>query len=291
MKYRSAKQKNIRQLPSTVYIVIDILNTLLIFTNILVIIISGLRLSNLIVAFLSGFLYYLTRRNISESVLFLLSYPIAWLFLLPLKNEEIEDFFNVPIPPEITLKIDDSVMNVLPAKTLLIIGKPSEKKLLTRTIVTYVTKGIDVERNMRYLRILLRDPHMDVALYASQALEDIENYFEARISKTKDDNSIKSCVYIYNYLRTRIPTGVIREEFKNLLLDKLEKTTNRVPMYYEIMYYLKRDLNILLDGYNKTKSAQLLRGYLIEKLRERQYTEVRRFLNSESKRLICKWKS
>lgn len=291
MKYRSAKQKNIRQLPSTVYIVIDILNTLLIFTNILVIIISGLRLSNLIVAFLSGFLYYLTRRNISESVLFLLSYPIAWLFLLPLKNEEIEDFFNVPIPPEITLKIDDSVMNVLPAKTLLIIGKPSEKKLLTRTIFTYVTKGIDVERNMRYLRILLRDPHMDVALYASQALEDIENYFEARISKTKDDNSIKSCVYIYNYLRTRIPTGVIREEFKNLLLDKLEKTTNRVPMYYEIMYYLKRDLNILLDGYNKTKSAQLLRGYLIEKLRERQYTEVRRFLNSESKRLICKWKS
>lgn len=291
MKYRYAKEKIVRPVSSIVYIVIDILNTLLIFSNILVMAINGLRSSNIIVCFLSAFMYYLTRKNLSEAVLFLLSYPIAWLFLLPLKNEEIEDFFNVPIPPEVTLKIDDSVMTVLPVKTLLIIGKPSEKKLLTRTIVTYVTKGIDVERNMRYLRILLRDPHMDVALYASQALEDIENYFEARISKTKDDNSIKSCVYIYNYLRTGIPTGVIREEFKNLLINKLGKTTDRVPMYYEITYYLKKDLNILLDGYNKTKSKELLRRYLIERLRERQYTEVRRFLNSESKRLICKWKS
>lgn len=291
MKYQFVRKENFRQVPSAVYIFTDILNALLIFTNIFVIFTNGLRFSNIIVCFLSAFLYYLTRRNISEAMLFLLSYPIAWLFLLPFRNEEIEDFFNVPIPPEITIKVDESIMNVLPVKTLLMIGRPSEKKLLARTIVTYVTKGIDVERNMRYLSILLKDPHMDVALYASQALEDIENYFESNISKTKNDNSVKSCIYIYNYLRTGIPTGVIKEEFRNLLIDKLQKTTDKVPIYYEILYYLKGDVNILLNGYNKTKNLELLRKYLIEKLRERQYTEVRRFLNSESKKLICKWKN
>lgn len=291
MRYRYVDKRFDDRRMNIIYIVVDILNVVLIFTNIIVTVINGIHFSNAIVCFLSGFMYYLTHKSISESVLFLLAYPVAWLFLLPLRNEEIEDFFNVPMPPETTLKIDDSVTRVLPAKTLLIIGKPSEKKLLTRTIVTYVTKGVDVERNMRYLRILLKDPHMDVALYASQALDDIENYFEENISKTKNDNSIKSCIYIYNYLRTGIPTGVIREEFKSLLISKLEKTTDRVSTYYEIMYYLKRDLSILLDGYNKTKSTELLRRYLIEKLRERQYTEVRRFLNSESKKLICKWRS
>uniref|UniRef100_A0A7C5U5K9 Uncharacterized protein n=1 Tax=Fervidobacterium nodosum TaxID=2424 RepID=A0A7C5U5K9_9BACT len=291
MKYRYVNRESEKQSLSTVYIFIDILNALVIFTNIGVITINGLRFSNIIVCFLSSFLYYLTRKNLSETILFLLSYPVAWLFLLPLRNEEIEDFFNVSIPPEITMRIDDSVMNVLPVRTLLIIGKPSEKKLLTRTIFTYVTKGIDVERNMRYLRILLKDPHMDVALYASQALEDIENYFEANISKTKEENSIKSCVYIYNYLRTGIPAGVIKEEFRNLLIRKLEKTTHRVPMYYEIMYYLKKDLDILLQGYQVTKSVELLRRYLIEKLRQRQYVELKSFLTTENKKLICKWKN
>lgn len=291
MKYRYAEKQFDKDTLNIIYIVIDILNVLLIFTNITVVILKGMHVSNVIVCFLSALMYYLTHKNISESILFLLAYPVAWLFLLPLKNEEIEDFFNVPIPPEITMRIDNSIMNVLPVRTLLMIGKPSEKKILTRTIVSYVAKGIDVERNMKYLRILLKDPHMDVTLYASQALEDIENYFEANISKTKEENSIKSCVYIYNYLRTGIPAGVIKEEFRNLLIRKLEKTTHRVPMYYEIMYYLKKDLDILLQGYQVTKSVELLRRYLIEKLRQRQYVEVKSFLTTENKKLICKWKN
>ncbi|MCX7654352.1 MAG: hypothetical protein N2Z58_06740 [Fervidobacterium sp.] len=274
MKYQHAKRSIMEDKKSFVYIFVDILNAALIIINTVMMFLQGLRIPNFVVCLLSAFIYYLTRKNIPESIIFILSYPLSWLLLIPTKTQEIEDFFNVPIPPEITVKIEDEIMNALPVKTLLLIGRPSEKKLLTKTIVTYVTKGIDIEKNMNYLRALLKDPHMDVALYASQALEDIENYFETNISKTKQDNSITSCLHIYNYLRTRIPKGVIEEQLKELLLNKLKFTTDRVQIYYEMMYYLKGDLNILIDGFRKTKNQELLKKYLIENLRKGNYSQV-----------------
>ncbi len=100
-------------------------------------------------------------------------YPLGWLILLNTEREEIEDFFNVELPSDTDLKIDNSALSSLPIKTLLIIGDTQEKKMAAQNIFRYVTHGIDIEQNMKYLYRLLDDSHMDVSLYASQALEDI----------------------------------------------------------------------------------------------------------------------
>ncbi|MFN6991364.1 MAG: hypothetical protein ACK4MM_01445 [Fervidobacterium sp.] len=250
--------------------IVDAMNSFLIIMNIVSFYLYGLKLGNFFVFALTVILYYSTKQNIQETILFMLGYPLAWLFLLPVKNEEIEEFFNVPIPSEITLKIDENILNVLPAKTILIIGNVSEKKKAVRTIVMYVTKGIDVEKNMKFLRLLMKDPHMDVALYANQGLEDIEEYYESKISKYLSQNTLYSCKLIYNYLKTGIPSGHVKSDFQKILMEKLEKVSDRLPLYYEIKYYLSQDPSFLLEGYQKTMSKGLLRLYIFEKLKKEE---------------------
>jgi len=162
-----------------------------------------------------------------------------------------------------------------------------KRKAVTQKLVTYVTHGIDVEENMKYLRMLQKDPTMDVALYAGQALEDIENYFEEQIAKSRNINDIESCLTIYNYLRTGIPKGALRQDLENLLRTKIENVSNRLPQYYEIMYYLEKDENYFLIGYEKTKEPSLLKKYLLEKLRKREYSVVKAYLSETTRKLIC----
>jgi len=262
-------------------------NLIIVFINLFSIFFYGFRLENFIVILISAVLFYIERKNLPEVVLFVLAYPLSWLFFIPLKNEEIEDFFNIPLPPEIRLNIDETVKSVLPVKTIIIIGDTTEKKAVTQKLVTYVTHGIDVEENMKYLRMLQKDPHMDVALYAGQALEDIENYFEEEIAKSRNINDIESCLTIYNYLRTGIPKGVVRQDLENLLRAKMENVSNRLPEYYEIMYYLEKDENYFLKGYEVTKEPRLLKKYLLEKLRKREYNIVKAYLSETTRKLIC----
>lgn len=271
--------------------IVDAMNSVLIILNIISFFLYGLRIGNLIVLAITAAIYYLTRRNLQETILFILGYFLAWLFLLPVKNEEIEEFFNVPIPPEITLKIDENILNVLPAKTILLIGDVSEKKKAVKTIVMYVTKGIDVEKNMKFLRLLMKDPHMDVALYANQGLENIEEYYENKISKYLSENTLYSCKLIYNYLKTGIPSGHVKSDFQKILREKLEKVSDRLPLYYEIKYYLSQDPNSLLEGYQKTMSKGLLRLYIMEKLKREEYNDIKEYLKPDIKPLLCKFEN
>ncbi|WP_372590438.1 hypothetical protein QO062_01190 [Fervidobacterium pennivorans subsp. carthaginiensis] len=262
-------------------------NLIIVSLNLFSILYYGLRLENFIVILISAVLFYVERKNLPEAVFFVLAYPLSWLFFIPLKNEEIEDFFTIPLPPEIRLNINETVKSVLPVKATIIIGNTSEKKAVTRKLVTYITHGINVEENMKYLRMLQKDPHMDVALYAGQALEDIENYFEEQIAKSRNINDIESCLTIYNYLRTGIPKGALRQDLENLLRTKIENVSNRLPQYYEIMYYLEKDENYFLIGYEKTKEPSLLKKYLLEKLRKREYSVVKAYLSETTRKLIC----
>lgn len=271
--------------------VIDAINFILIITNLLSFFLYGLKLGNILVSALTAIFYYLTRCSIQETVLFILAYPLAWLFLLPIKNADLDEVFNIPIPSEINLKISEDIINVLPVKTVLLIGGISEKKKASRIIVTYVTKGVDVEKNMKFLRLLKKDPHIDVVLYATQAMEDIERYYEREIAKYVHSNTLYSCKLIYNFLKTHIPTGKIRKDFERILLEKLERVSDKVPLYYEIKYYLTSDLECLLKGYKETKSPYLLRTYILEKLRMREYKEIKELLTPSVKSLIFEFDS
>lgn len=273
---------------SPVRMLLNVTNLFIIFLNLITIFFYGLRIENFIVLLISAIMFYIERRNFPEVVIFTLAYPLSWLFFIPLKNEEIEDFFNIPIPPEIRLNIDESIKMVLPVKTILFIGTTTEKKAVARQIVNYVIHGIDIEENMKYLRILMKDSHMDVALYAGQAIEDIENYFENRIAKSKNSCDVELCLLVYRYLRTGIPKGVLKEKLEGLLRNKVDRISDRIPQYYEILYYLTKKEDYFLEGYNKTNEPELLRKYLLEKLRKREYILVKNNLNEVTKILLCK---
>jgi hypothetical protein len=284
MKLRYA-EKYVRA--KSYHILVSATIAFLVVVNVICVVVYGLRFQNFIVFAVSVILYYLERRNIPDTLVFVMSYPLSWVYLLPIKNEEIEDFFNIPIPPEINVKIDENAINVLPIKTVLATGSVQEKKLITKDIFAQVTKGINIEQNMKYLRQLIRDPHMDVQLYAEQTLEDIESYFENLITKIKNENTIYSCVVIYNYLRTDIPRGIVKSDFANLLREKIKKVSSRVPAYFEIMYYLTGDINYLLESFKKTGNIQHLRLYVFEKLKLRDYNEVKILIQTYSKSLLC----
>lgn len=286
-KYVDKEEKYRKKEGISYNVLLKITNVFLILINLSTIYLYGFRYQNFLVYLISVAIYYLDRRNLPEIIIFTLSYPLAWLYMLHLKNEEIEDFFNVPIMPEIVMKIDKEALSTLPIKTVLTIGTISGRKAVTYDIFAQVTRGINIEQNMKYLQQLLKDPHMDVSLYAGQTIEDIENYFEYHISRTKNENTIRSCFFIYNYLRTGILRGSLKEKYKLLLMEKLGKVSDRVYLYYEMMYYLTGDINYLLESFKKTKNIEHLRLFVFEKLKRHDYKEARSILLRHTKALIC----
>lgn len=261
--------------------VLDIVNFIIVILNTTLSIILGPTLLSLLGVIVCGILFYASKRNIPETIVFLLVYPLGWLILLNTEREEIEDFFNVELPSDTDLKIDNSALSSLPIKTLLIIGDTQEKKMAAQNIFRYVTHGIDIEQNMKYLYRLLDDSHMDVSLYASQALEDIEDYFEKRIGRLRHKDTLDLCISIYYYLRTGIPKAKIKEDFELLLREKISNIKSTHPLYYEIMFYVTMDESYLLDSYIKNRDLKAMKRYVFEKLKKREFDEIKKFSKQE----------
>jgi len=275
------KEKSYRTILDTTNFIVVILNTALI-------ILLGPTLFNLFGVIVSGVLFYVSKRNIPETIVFLLVYPLGWLILLNTEREEIEDFFNVDLPSDTDLKIDSSALSSLPIKTLLTIGNTREKKIAAQNIYRYVTHGIEIEQNMKYLNRLLDDSHMDVALYASQSFEDIESYFEKRIGRLRHKNTLDLCIAIYYYLRTGIAKAKIKEDFELFLREKISNINSTHPLYYEIMYYVTKDESYLLDSYIKNRDTKAMKRYIFEKLKNREFGEIKKFSKQEILSLVLK---
>ncbi|HCL98730.1 MAG TPA: hypothetical protein DHW87_03065, partial [Fervidobacterium sp.] len=166
MRSPNTEQVNKKSNENSYRTVLDIVNFIIVVLNTTLSIILGPTLLSLLGVIVCGILFYASKMNIPETIVFLLVYPLGWLILLNTEREEIEDFFNVELPSDTDLKIDNSALSSLPIKTLLIIGDTQEKKMAAQNIFRYVTHGIDIEQNMKYLYRLLDDSHMDVSLYA-----------------------------------------------------------------------------------------------------------------------------
>lgn len=205
--------------------VLDIVNFNIVILNTILTIILGPTLLSLLGIIVCGILFYASKRNIPETIVFLLVYPLGWLILL--------------------------------------------------------THGIDIEQNMKYLYRLLDDSHMDVSLYASQALEDIEDYFEKRIGRLRHKDTIDLCISIYYYLRTGIPKAKIKEDFELLLREKISNIKSTHPLYYEIMFYVTMDESYLLDSYIKNRDLKAMKRYVFEKLKKREFDEIKKFSKQE----------
>lgn len=237
---------------------------------------TSLALVNLWPYVASVVLYWTVARNLTEAVIYALLYPFSLLLLLKSSHDDLEDFFNVPLPEDYEARIAEDAPNVLPIKALLVVGGLEEKKRVARRIVVFVTHGIDIEENMSFLNALLADPHMDVALYASQAKEDIEKYFESKLAVLKGkEYSLEYAMNLYYYIRTGIPKGRMREA----LMDKLRSVLEHCPKharYFEMMFFVTGDEDYLKEAYKISRDESYLRRWQFEKLRKRRFDDLRR---------------
>ncbi|ODN30558.1 hypothetical protein [Fervidobacterium thailandense] len=265
-----------------------ILLTLLDFGNLLIVLLnftlifltSKFGVLNILLYATSVLMFALTRHSIAEGLLFAMFYPFSTILLVRTKEAEIEDYFSVPIPEQKDVKFEDSIINSLPIKALLVVGSVNEKKLIAKNLAKFVIHGIRIEENMKYLETLLRDPHLDVVLYASQAMEDIENYFEEKIARLRNTRSSEFCLSLYYYLRTGIPKGLLRQRLEEILLNNLKNSCPKTWQYYEMMFYLTKDEEYLLSGYKKFGHLWMLRRYILEKIRKREYESVRELIRT-----------
>lgn len=263
------------------------LNLFAVISSLIMMVYELVPLSVALIA-VSSVLFYFNFESLSEAILLVLVYPFSWFFLIvPLKNKRLEDFFKFELPDEIRTNVEGDVLSTLPIKAILTVGSIEQKKKVARDIIRNVVSGFNVEQNMRYLRILLRDSHMDVVLQATMALEEIEDHFERRIGVCEEPTQL--CRDVYLYLRTDIPRGVLRKDFEEILQRSLQHVNNRDATYYELLHYLSRDEEHLIIGYEETRDEKLLVRYLFEKLRKRDLEAVKKRLHETDRRIFEKY--
>lgn len=254
------------------------LNLFAVISSLIMMVYELVPLSVALIA-VSSVLFYFNFESLSEAILLVLVYPFSWFFLIvPLKNKRLEDFFKFELPDEIRTNVEGDVLSTLPIKAILTVGSIEQKKKVARDIIRNVVSGFNVEQNMRYLRILLRDSHMDVVLQATMALEEIENHFDRTIALCANPKDF--CAHLYFYLKTDIPKGTLREDLERILRQSLERVSEHEPVRYEVLHYLTKDEQEL--GYEKTHDRELLARYLFEKLRKRDYQTLARYLSEVS---------
>lgn len=273
MKSKVVERETLLMFSDFTNLLIVLLNFLLIFLT------SKFGVLNILLYATSVLMFTLTRHSVTEGLLFAIFYPFSTILLVKTKEAEIEDYFSVPIPEEKEVKFEDSIINSLPIKALLVVGDVNEKKLIARNLEKFIIHGIRIEENMKYLKTLLRDPHLDVVLYASQALEDIENYFEEKIARLRNTRSLEFCLSLYYYLRTGIPKGLLKQRLEDILLNNLNSCP-KTWQYYEMMFYLTKDEEYLLAGYKKFGYLWMLRRYILEKINNREYEIVRELIRT-----------
>jgi len=75
--------------------VLDIVNFNIVILNTILTIILGPTLLSLLGIIVCGILFYASKRNIPETIVFLLVYPLGWLILLNTERRGNRRFFNV----------------------------------------------------------------------------------------------------------------------------------------------------------------------------------------------------
>ena len=70
--------------------------------------------------------------------------------------------------------------------------------------------------------------------------------------------------------------------------EKISNINSTHPLYYEIMYYVTKDESYLLDSYIKNRDTKAMKRYIFEKLKNREFGEIKKFSKQEILSLVLK---
>lgn len=219
-----------------------------------------------------------------EIFFLIILYPFSLLFLLPYfahrKNDsEIPDPFfmgNFLSRKRGVNKFLKEKFDTVPLKFLLFntedstIKKKSVLDLKSRILDS--KKNKQIKEHVKLLKLARSDPHPDVALYASDAMTEIEEYYEDKIANLHAGLPETAKDYadgVLTYLDSEIPKGAIARFFARDAVGHLKtaigENYNELDFYMEasVIYskagLMKEQIQLLKEGFNKTSDLTLLK--------------------------------
>lgn len=219
---------------------------------------------------------YAIRRDISSVVVAVLTYPLGLFTPIWINREPFfKSFWN---GEKGYGKFRSSkYLNSMPLKVISKLGSVAQKKAAILEIKELVKKGIEVRDNVKMLTQFLSSENQDVALYASEAINEIEGYYVEEIAKLEHDSKpeavVKFCYMVLNVIKTDLIVGRLKDYYENVVVEKAELIKESHPVdYHIIMYEATSNIKYLEEGFEETSSDKLLSLLFIQTVKERKYT-------------------
>lgn len=220
-------------------------------------------------------IFLIVNRDVGQILLAVLTYPIGLMNLSKSSEQPFPDIFEVE-PKEFMSQPEIPDTDVLPLKSYLATGTQDEKKVLVRLILERIKENENVENMIVLLKKLINDPHPDVGLYVSEAIEELEDYYTRKMSESSNDPEV-FCETALSYIKAGFAYGELLDYYKKAISEKLESIKDS-EKYYLLKYRLFDDKQILYEGFEKTNSMKILDELIKIELREKNFIKLKELM-------------
>ncbi|HRW35882.1 MAG TPA: hypothetical protein P5107_12600 [Thermotogota bacterium] len=219
-----------------------------------------------------------------EVFFLLILYPFSLLFLLPYfahrkDDSEIPDPFfmgDFSSRKRGVNKFLKEKFDTVPLKFLLFNTEDSNIKkksvLDLKSRILDASENKQIKEHIKLLKLARSDPHPDVALYASDAITEIEEYYEDKIVALHAELPETAKDYadaVLTYLDSEIPKGAIARFFARdavgHLKESIGESYNKQDFYIEASEIyskaglMEEQIELLREGFDKTGDLNILK--------------------------------
>ena len=248
------------------------LNFLLGIYNVYLLLHKGQTVYFIVIFILNLVLFYIQTKSFFHIIAAVITYPFG--LLLSKFEGTLKESSSI-----VQRKIEESEIdvNIMPLKTYVLLGTPDEKK---KAIVEY-TKAVKSHKKpaseaVLIFKKLVNDEHPDVGLYASEAIEEIEILLIDELFRADDDK--KFCQIALEYVKSGYVYGSLEEYYKNLIKKHVENIPKDDPDYYIIKFEVTKNLEILYEGFENTKSEKIKQILIAEEIKRKNIKALKKLL-------------
>jgi hypothetical protein len=241
--------------------------------------VEEIRYWNFLVVAANLITLYVIHRDLSSVVIGVLTYPLGLFTPIWIRKERFSQRFKGEGKKYEKFR-SARYLESMPLRVVSKLGSVEQKKVAILEIRDLIKNGVEVTENMKILSDFLSSENQDVALYASEAINEIESYYVEKVATlehvSKLQDIVEFCYTVLNVIKTNLIVGRLIEYYKNIVVEKAELIKEYSPTdYYMIMYEATSNIDYLEEGFEKTSSQKLLSILFIESIKKRRYDRAR----------------
>ncbi|WP_456398820.1 hypothetical protein [Mesoaciditoga sp.] len=234
---------------------------------------------NFVIVALNVLLHYMIHRDLSSVVIAILTYPLGLFVPIWVKKDAFSELPGSSIERSEKFR-SSKYMESMPLRVISKLGSAAQKKAAILELKELVKKGVEVKQNMKVLVYFLSSDNQDVALYASEAVNEIESFYIDKIASlehaTNPQDIVEFCRTVLNVIKTDLIVGQLKDYYEDILIQKAKLVKDRFPdEYYKIMYEATSDIDYLEKGFEKTSSLEFLSMLFTQSIKHRKYDIAR----------------